>query len=74
VCWRRICSDLAFRIDRLHQQLMWSRANGWAGLIAGGVAGVVMAGFMMLYMAAQRGSIWTNPNLIAVMWLGPATI
>jgi hypothetical protein len=29
-----------------------------------------MAGFMILTWV-REGSVWTNPNLIAVMWLGP---
>lgn len=41
-----------------------------AALLAGSVAGVVMALFVMTYMAAIGRSVWTNPNLIAVMWLG----
>lgn len=41
-----------------------------AGVLAGVSAGVVMAGVMMLYIAATGRSVWTNPNLIAVMWLG----
>ncbi len=39
-----------------------------AGILAGTVAGIVMAMFMMLWMAASGRSIWMNPNLIAVMW------
>ena len=30
-----------------------------------------MAMFMMAYMLARGESVWTNPNLVAVMWLGP---
>lgn len=39
-----------------------------AGVVAGTAAGAVMAGFMMAWMAASGKSIWTNPNLIVVMW------
>lgn len=42
-----------------------------AGAIAGTVAGAVMAMFMMALMAARGRSVWTNPDLIAVMWMGP---
>ena len=45
-----------------------------AGVVAGTVAGAVMAMFMMAWMAFQGKSVWTNPHLIAVMWLGPAAI
>jgi hypothetical protein len=41
-----------------------------AAIAAGTVAGVVMAMFMMTWMALHGESIWTNPNLIAVMWVG----
>lgn len=40
----------------------------WAGVLAGFVAGAVMAIGMMAWMAATGQSVWTNPNLIAVMW------
>ncbi|MBA3297657.1 MAG: hypothetical protein H0U19_12060 [Acidobacteria bacterium] len=46
------------------------RTRVWRAAIAGIVAGIVMAAFMMLYMAVWGDSVWTNPNLIAVMWLG----
>lgn len=42
-----------------------------AGIIAGAVAGLVMALFMMGWMYLTGKNIWTNPNLIAVMWMGP---
>jgi hypothetical protein len=41
-----------------------------AGVIAGTVAGLVMAMGMMAYSLVTQGSPWINPNLIAVMWLG----
>lgn len=41
-----------------------------AGAISGAIAGLVMALAMMGYMHWSGRSIWTNPNLIAVMWLG----
>ncbi|MDT7858374.1 hypothetical protein RQM47_17120 [Rubrivirga sp. S365] len=41
-----------------------------AGVLAGFVAGAVMAMGMMAWMAATGRSTWTNPNLIAVMWTG----
>lgn len=41
-----------------------------AGAWAGTVAGLVMAMAMMAGMAVTGRSIWTNPNLIAAMWLG----
>lgn len=41
-----------------------------AGVLAGTVAGLVMALAMMGYQYARGNSIWTNPNLIAVMWMG----
>ncbi len=41
------------------------------GVIAGTVAGLVMAMGMMAYSVVTNGSPWINPNLIAVMWLGP---
>ncbi|MCA1673051.1 MAG: hypothetical protein LC799_12935 [Actinobacteria bacterium] len=30
-----------------------------------------MAAAMMGYMLVRQQSVWTNPNLIAVMWMGP---
>jgi len=30
-----------------------------------------MTAFMMLLLAVQGRSVWTNPDLIAVMWMGP---
>jgi len=41
-----------------------------AGVVAGLAAGLVMAVGMMAYQYAQGNSIWSNPNLIAVMWMG----
>lgn len=41
-----------------------------AAVVAGLAAGAVMAMFMMAWMAAHSESVWTNPNLIAVMWVG----
>lgn len=41
------------------------------GALAGAVAGMVMASAMMGYMLVRQQSVWTNPNLIAVMWMGP---
>ena len=38
--------------------------------MAGLVAGAIMAVFMMVWAAAQGESVWMNPNLIAVMWVG----
>jgi hypothetical protein len=29
---------------------------------------------MMMYMAVHGESVWTNPNLIAVMWVGPSAV
>ncbi len=40
------------------------------GVVAGLVAGAVMALFMMGWMVASGKSAWTNPNLIAMMWVG----
>ncbi len=37
----------------------------------GAVAGIVMAAAMMGYMLVRQQSVWTNPNPIAVMWMGP---
>lgn len=39
-------------------------------MVAGLAAGVVMTMVMMAWMAASGESVWTNPNLIAVMWVG----
>ena len=44
----------------------------WAGVAAGCAAGTVMAMGMMAWMALMGRSVWTNPNLIAVMWTGAA--
>lgn len=44
----------------------------WAGGVAGCAAGAVMAMGMMVWMVATDRSVWTNPNLIAVMWTGTA--
>lgn len=41
-----------------------------AGAWAGTAAGLVMAMAMMGWMVATGRSPWTNPNLIAAMWLG----
>jgi len=41
-------------------------------VLAGLFAGLVMALAMMGYMKATGHSVWTNPNLIAAMWLGNA--
>ena len=41
-----------------------------AGVVAGAVAGLVMAAFVMVWMVAVGRSVWTNPNLIAAMWTG----
>lgn len=46
------------------------RSRIGAGVVAGIIAGLIMAMAMMGYMAAMGKSIWTNPNLIAVMWMG----
>ncbi len=46
------------------------RSRITAGVIAGSVAGLVMAAGMMGYMYSTGRSIWTNPNLIAAMWMG----
>jgi hypothetical protein len=43
----------------------------WPGALAGAVAGIVIAAAMMGYMLVRQQSVWTNPNLIAVMWMGP---
>ncbi len=41
-----------------------------AAIGAGTIAGLVMAIAMIGYLYAQGRSVWTNPNLIAAMWLG----
>lgn len=41
-----------------------------AGAIAGIIAGTVMAMVMMIYMYLNGRSVWSNPDLIAAMWLG----
>lgn len=41
-----------------------------AGAAAGIIAGIIMAMAMMAYMYLTGRSIWTNPNLIAAMWMG----
>lgn len=46
------------------------RGTVWPATIARAVAGLVMAMLIMAYMALVGQSIWTTPNLIAVMWLG----
>ena len=43
-----------------------------AGAFAGIVAGAVMAIAMMAYMYLTGRSVWTNPDLIAAMWMGNA--
>lgn len=40
------------------------------GAIAGIVAGIIMAMAMMAYMHLTGRSVWTNPDLIAAMWMG----
>ena len=47
------------------------RSRVGAGIIAGSVAGLVMAMAMMGYMHWRGESVWTNPDLIAAMWMGP---
>lgn len=47
---------------------MKSRAA--AGIVSGSIAGIVMAMAMMAYMYARGQSVWTNPDLIAAMWMG----
>jgi len=37
---------------------------------AGTIAGLVMAVAVMGYLYVRGRSVWTNPNLIAAMWLG----
>jgi len=46
---------------------MKSRAA--AGIVSGSIAGIVMAMAMMAYMYARGQSVWTNPDLIAAMWM-----
>lgn len=46
------------------------RTRAGAGVVAGLAAGITMAAFMMAWMVASGQSVWTNPNLIAVMWVG----
>lgn len=41
-----------------------------AGAISGLIAGALMAMAMMAYMYLRGRSVWTNPDLIAVMWMG----
>lgn len=41
-----------------------------AGIISGSIAGLVMALAMMAYMYLTGRSVWTNPDLIAAMWMG----
>ncbi len=41
-----------------------------AGAAAGFIPGLIMAMAMMAYMYLTGRSVWTNPNLIAAMWLG----
>lgn len=52
----------------------WSGARGLsrvaAGVLGGAAAGLVMGLALMGYHALRGESVWTNPNLIAVMWLG----
>jgi hypothetical protein len=50
------------------------RTETGAGVLAGLAAGVVMAMGMMGYTAATGRSVWTMPNLIAVMWVGPGAL
>jgi len=47
-----------------------TRTTYKASVVAGVAAGAVMAAFVMAWMAASGKSVWTNPNLIAVMWVG----
>lgn len=42
------------------------------GVLAGLVAGAVMAAVMMLFALSSGHSVWTNPDLIAALWRGPA--
>ncbi len=46
------------------------RGSETAAIWAGVIAGFVMALAMMGYQYARGRSVWTNPNLIAAMWLG----
>ena len=41
-----------------------------AGALAGIIAGMTMAMAMMAYMYLTGRSVWTNPDLIAAMWMG----
>jgi len=41
-----------------------------AGAVSGIIAGLIMAIAMMAYMYLAGRSVWTNPNLIAAMWMG----
>jgi hypothetical protein len=41
-----------------------------AGIVAGTLAGLAMTLAVMLYHWLQGKSVWTNPNLIAAMWMG----
>lgn len=41
-----------------------------AGAAAGIIAGIIMAMAMMVYMYLTGRSVWTNPDLIAAMWMG----
>lgn len=50
---------------------MLARKHLWPGALAGAVAGIVMAAAMIGYMLVRQQSVWTNPNLIAVLWMGP---
>jgi len=47
------------------------RSRYQSGLIAGVIAGTVMAMAMMLFALVGGDSVWAQPNLIAAMWLGP---
>ncbi|MFU8803508.1 MAG: hypothetical protein ACNA8W_06845 [Bradymonadaceae bacterium] len=49
---------------------MRTKSTYLAGIIAGLIAGAIMSVAMMAYMASVGMSVWTNPNLVAVMWLG----
>ncbi len=48
-----------------------SRRKYLAGAGAGLMAGTVMAMAMMMLALFRNQSIWTMPNLIAAIWLGP---